>query len=78
MNSTETSNNEMETPVVQEYPRIVQLPRYGGQITFPDAQAAIALLKSFYQEDEEEQRETLEYLKQTLDEDRPTYRKLFS
>ena len=44
-------------------------------------QAAIALLDSWLNEDDpdiiREQRETWEFLKQALDEDRPAYRKLF-
>jgi excisionase family DNA binding protein len=41
-------------------------------------QAAIELLRKWRTEgDAEEQRETWEYLKRVLDEDRPSYRKLF-
>jgi uncharacterized protein YchJ len=41
-------------------------------------QAAIELLRSWRDEgDEEEQRETWEFLKKALDEDRWSYRKLF-
>jgi hypothetical protein len=40
-------------------------------------QALIELLNSWDQEDAEEQRETLEFLMRALDEDRPSYRKLF-
>lgn len=44
-------------------------------------QAAIALLKSWLEDDDEEtveeQRETWAYLQRVLDEDRPSYRKLF-
>ncbi len=40
-------------------------------------QAAIEMLNEWMQEDPEEQRETLEYLMRVLDEDRPSYRKLF-
>ena len=36
-----------------------------------------ALLKSWREEDQEEQKETFEYLVRTLDEDRPAQRKLF-
>lgn len=39
--------------------------------------ALIQLLKSWREGDEQEQHETLEYLKQSLDEDRPSDRKLF-
>jgi hypothetical protein len=39
---------------------------------------AIHLLRSWCEGDEEEQHETLEYLKRTLDEDRLSDRKLFS
>ena len=45
-------------------------------------QAWIALLDSWaegdHQESEQEQREALEWLMRALDEDRPSYRKLFS
>ncbi len=40
-------------------------------------QALIDLLNEWDQEDAEEQRETLEFLMKALDEDRPSYRKLF-
>ncbi|GEM_PF-1624507 len=76
MNSTDTPISESDPPKVQGNPRTIHLNQYGGQITFPDAQAAIELLRSFYDEDEDEQHETLEYLKRALDEDRPGYRKL--
>jgi endonuclease/exonuclease/phosphatase family metal-dependent hydrolase len=39
---------------------------------------AIKLLQSWREDDEEEQKETWEYLKQALDEDRLSDRKLFS
>lgn len=39
---------------------------------------AVHLLRSWHEGDEEEQHETLEYLKRTLDEDRLSDRKLFS
>ncbi len=39
--------------------------------------AAIKLLESWYEEDAQEQCETWEYLKQALDEDRLSDRKLF-
>ena len=39
--------------------------------------ALIQLLESWLEEDEQEQRETLEYLLQVLDEDRLSDRKLF-
>ena len=41
-------------------------------------QAVIDLLNSWEQEDEEEQRATLEFLMKALDEDRPLTRKLFA
>jgi phage regulator Rha-like protein len=40
-------------------------------------QAIIDLLNAWDQEDPEEQRETLDYLIQNLDRDRPSSRKLF-
>ena len=42
-----------------------------------DAESAIALLQSWCEEDAEEQRETWEFLKTALDEDRLSDRKLF-
>ena len=57
-----------------------------GDPTMPDRfyteqiqknQAAIELLRSWCQGDEHEQRETLAYLKQVLDEDRLSDRKRF-
>ena len=41
-------------------------------------QAALEMLENWDQEDPEEQRETLAFLMRVLDEDRPSYRKLFS
>ena len=41
-------------------------------------QAAIHVLESFYDGDEEEQRETLAFLRKSLDEDRLSDRKLFA
>jgi len=41
-------------------------------------QAIIDLLESWRRGDEQEQRETLDYLIRVLDEDRTSYRKLFS
>ncbi len=40
-------------------------------------EAAIRLLRSWREGDEQEQCETWEYLKRVLDEDRPSNRKLF-
>lgn len=40
-------------------------------------EALTELLRRWREEDEEEQRETWEYLKKALDEDRLSYRKLF-
>ena len=40
-------------------------------------QVVIDLLNAWEQEDEEEQRETWEFLKRALDEDRLSFRKLF-
>jgi hypothetical protein len=40
--------------------------------------AAIDALRSWRDADDDEQRETWEYLRRVLDEDRPSYRKLFS
>lgn len=41
-------------------------------------QAALKMLDEWDHEDPDEQRETLEFLMRALDEDRPSYRKLFS
>ena len=41
-------------------------------------QAVIDLLNTWDQEDPKEQRETLDYLRQVLDQDRSSSRKLFS
>ena len=54
--------------------RIPLLTRSGKQ---PNPQRAIELLRKRSEEDPEEQRETWEYLRKALDEDRPSYRKLF-
>lgn len=43
----------------------------------PSNERAIRVLRSFLEEDEAEQRETWEYLKQALDEDRANDEKLF-
>ncbi len=43
-----------------------------------EIEAAVRSLRTLLEEDDEhEQRETFEYLRQSLDEDRPSYRKLF-
>lgn len=43
---------------------------YGVPLPPFDPEAAIAVLQSFYEGDPEEQRETFEYLKQALNEER--------
>lgn len=48
-----------------------------GVYATPDAEALLALLQSWDEDDPEEQRETWEYLKVALDEDRMGARKLF-
>lgn len=40
-------------------------------------EATVHSLRTMLEGDEQEQRETFEYLKQALDEDRPSYRSLF-
>lgn len=58
----------------------VVLPRVGAQEHTgweQRVQATIDLLQSWQEGDEQEQRETWEYLKKALDEDRPSQRKLF-
>ena len=47
------------------------LPRHGRREQFA------ALLQSWMEEDQEEQKETFEYLVRSLDEGRPSQRKLF-
>jgi len=42
------------------------------------ARALIDLLQSFMEGDEEEQRETFQFLKKAIDEDRTSYRRRFS
>ncbi len=44
----------------------------------PDPAALAKLLEAWMQEDEAEQRETFEFLRRALDEDRPAGYKLFS
>jgi hypothetical protein len=44
----------------------------------PDPSALASLLNQWMNEDEAEQRETFEFLRQALDEDRPAGYKLFS
>lgn len=41
-------------------------------------QAIVRSLRTLLEDDEQEQRETFAYLKQALEEDRPSKRKLFS
>lgn len=52
-------------------------PEAGEALPRADAAAAAALLQSWFDEDPEEQKETWEYLKGALDEDRLSERKLF-
>ena len=49
----------------------------GMELPATDAESAIALLQSWCDEDAQEQRETWEFLKTALDEDRLSDRKLF-
>lgn len=69
-----------------EYGTVVNNPRHKLQIVAKEReqpqqirknQAAIELLRSWRHGDEQEQRETLAYLKRALDEDRLSNRKLF-
>ncbi len=55
------------------------IPRTAKDIDWSDwdPRPAIEALNRFMEEDEEEQRETWEYLKKALDEDRPEGAKLF-
>ena len=69
-----------------EYDFVINDPRQKLQVVVPERyqgqqvrkyQAAIQLLRSWRLGDEQEQRETLAYLKRALDEDRLSDRKLF-
>ena len=42
-----------------------------------EIEAAVRSLRTLLEDDEQEQRETFDYLKKSLDEDRPSHRKLF-
>ena len=67
----------MAQPAATSRNRHEQSPEERRQAQIERNQAAIALLNSWMEEDEEEQRETFAFLKRALDEDRPSYRKLF-
>ena len=67
----------MTQPATRQQDSHEQTPEERRLVQIERNQAAIALLKSWLDEDEEEQRETLAILMRTLDEDRPSYRKLF-
>ena len=61
-----------------EQPVIVPVEQDEAQDQTSQAQAMLALFRAWEdEEDPEEQRETLAYLQQALDEDRPGARKLF-
>ena len=63
----EPKTSERETTVTLSIDRL----RPSGFVIKPmDAEAAVALLQSFYDEDPQEQRETFALLKQTIDEGR--------
>ena len=60
-----------------EQPVIVPVEQHEDQDQTSQAQAMLALFRAWEDEDPEEQRETLAYLQQALNEDRPGARKLF-
>jgi hypothetical protein len=62
----------MARPVVAEPPRHPVAPP-----TAEETRSLILLLRSWQEGDAEEQRETWEFLRAALDEDRPSPRKLF-
>ena len=64
---------ETRAPTQERGDDEVRVPRSAG----PQIRSAIALLRSWQHGDAEEQRDTWEFLKKALDEDRPSYRKLF-
>lgn len=74
---------EAPTPYVETAPEPGEQPNtdpaeQARQAQIAKNQAAIQLLRRWATEgDEDEQRETFEYLKRALDEDRLSYRKLF-
>lgn len=51
--------------------------RHGTVLETPKNSGVVELLRSWCQEDEDEQRETLAHLKVALDENRFSHRKLF-
>lgn len=64
-----------------EYLHHLNIPIHDPEIAYlppHDANAAIALLQSWYEDDPQEQKDTWEFLKVALDEDRLSSRKLFS
>jgi hypothetical protein len=67
----------MTQPATRSQGAHEQTPEELRQAQIERNQAAIALLNSWMEEDEDEQRETFAFLKRALDEDRPSYRKLF-
>jgi DNA-directed RNA polymerase subunit F len=72
MHSTRIENENANVITDKERKRQLQIDKN---------QPAISVLQAWLEDDDEEsvreQRETWEYLKRVLDEDRPSYRKLF-
>jgi hypothetical protein len=72
MHSTRIENENANVITDKERKRQLQIEKN---------QPAISVLQAWLEDDDEEsvreQRETWEYLKRVLDEDRPSYRKLF-
>lgn len=66
------NNFEVEEPVAssESESQPAKPNAYGAPLPPFDPEGAIAVLQSFFEGDLEEQRETLEYLKRALNEDR--------
>jgi hypothetical protein len=60
----------MEEPVASAEPQPEPANHYGAPLPPFDPEGAIAFLRSLYEGDPEEQRETFEYLKRALNETR--------
>ena len=68
----------MQDAAKHEQPSQIPGPQEREQLRKPDPSALARLLDEWMQGDEAEQRETFEFIRRALDEDRPTGRKLFS
>ena len=73
-------NTKPQTELLSSLPPLTDdlMPPKQKLATPEDFDRVIRLLQSWIDDgDEEEQRDTWEFLKKALDEDRPSYRKLF-